>query len=257
MIQVIERSFRLIERLASDGCNTLDAMSNLTGINKGTLCNILKTLSELGYVEKNGRGSYRLTERFRELCNPPVWGEHEVFLMRHATDELANELKESVVISTLRQLRVEIIAQTQYQQPLMVNQVFYSKLSLYTSVSGRVLCSFLPEASRKKLFQVCGAPDEQWDNAGTPEQFETATGEVRRNGSSVMTNLRIGIKSFAIPVCDGAGDLCASLGVTIPLSRVPERGWESILPALERVGVKLSRRIAAEGFSARNFISLP
>ena len=48
MIQVIERVFRLLEELSLDGEVSLDSLARISALNRGTLCNILRSLIELG-----------------------------------------------------------------------------------------------------------------------------------------------------------------------------------------------------------------
>ena len=47
MIQVIGRVFAILEELSLDGEVSLESLARITGLNKGTLCNILRTLIEL------------------------------------------------------------------------------------------------------------------------------------------------------------------------------------------------------------------
>ena len=55
MIQVIGRVFAILEELSLDGEVSLDSLAGITGLNKGTLCNILRTLIELGYIRRSRR----------------------------------------------------------------------------------------------------------------------------------------------------------------------------------------------------------
>ena len=255
MIQVIERAVKIIEELALDGEVPLESMVRLHNLNKGTLCNILRALVDLNWVEKCGRGNYRLSDRFRELCNAPEWDKRGIELMQQAATDLSRELRESTVISTLRRRRLVVVVQAQYQRELMINQViFYAKLSLYTSVSGRIICACLPPAERKAIYAQCAPPDGEFNGVKGFEGYESELAKIREAGISIMTNHTLGIKSFAVLVLDPSGAVCASFGLTMPLSRLPEDGGAGIVAALRHANHQLMRKLAAGGFTAGDFL---
>lgn len=255
MIQVIERAVKIIEELALDGEVPLESMVRLHGLNKGTLCNILRTLVDLNWVEKCGRGNYRLSEHFRELCNAPEWDRRGIEIMQRAATDLSMELKESTVISTLRRRRLVVVVQAQYQRELMINQViFYGKLSLYSSVSGRIICACLPPAERKAIYAQCAPLDGELRGVDGFDGYEAELAKIREEGIVIMTNHTLGIKSFAVPVLDPSGAVCASFGLTMPLSRLPADDGAGIVAALKRANHLLMRKLAVGGFSAGNFL---
>ena len=255
MIQVIERAVKIIEELALDGEVPLESMVRMHGLNKGTLCNILRTLVDLNWVEKCGRGNYRLSEHFRELCNAPEWDRRGVEIMQRAATDLSMELKESTVISTLRRRRLVVVVQAQYQRELMINQViYYGKLSMYNSVSGRIICACLSPAERKTIYSQCPPLDGELNGFDGFDGFEAELTKIREAGIVIMTNHTLGIKSFAVPVLDAAGAVCASFGLTMPLSRLSDDEGAGIVAALRRANHQLMRKLAVGGFSAGNFL---
>ena len=62
MIQVIDRVFNILEHLRDSQVLSLSCLAKRMGLNKSTLCNILKTMTDLGYVENDGSGNYRISE---------------------------------------------------------------------------------------------------------------------------------------------------------------------------------------------------
>lgn len=231
MIQVLTRTFAIFQELSRKGECSLEELACATRLNKGTLCNILRTLIELDCVAKSMRGCYRIGKGFYSLARNHTAEKYKETAQSIA-ESLAKELGESVVISTLRNDRVEIIsqAQAQVQHHLMVNpEIFYNNLSLYHSVSGRILYSFLPLADRMHLFEIYGAPLEQWDGYPDFYALEAAAEAIRADSLSVMTNLSEGIKSFAIPLYDHTGCISAALGVTLPIFRLPAEPEKTLL----------------------------
>ena len=149
MIQVIGRVFAILEELSLDGEVALDSLAGITGLNKGTLCNILRSLIELGYVRRSRGSHYVLTDRIRELAAPEIFTGEEQEKIRGTVRSLAEATGESGVLSILRGDRVSVVEQAQHQQPLMVNTgEIYAALSLYHSVSGRILLTGLTASQR-------------------------------------------------------------------------------------------------------------
>lgn len=70
MIQVIDRVFNILEHLRDSQVLSLSCLAKHMGLNKSTLCNILKTMTDLGYIENDGSGNYRISEKFKQLAQP-------------------------------------------------------------------------------------------------------------------------------------------------------------------------------------------
>ena len=56
MIQAIKRAFDVVELLADAETLSLKELASLSRMKKTTLCMILKTLAEMGYVRKQDHG---------------------------------------------------------------------------------------------------------------------------------------------------------------------------------------------------------
>ena len=240
MIQVIERVFTILEELSLDGEVSLESLANLTGLNKGTLCNILRSLIELGYVTRSRSSHYELTSRFRELVNGINFTENEKTLFRQAVESLAESTGESGVLSIMHGDRVAVVTQAQHPRVLMLNTMeFYAALSLYHSVSGRILVSHMGREARTGLCSRTGFPGSEWDDIGSFQELEKTCSKIRRNRISIMKNPKLGIISFAVPVF--WHDIVMSLGLTMPISRCPSAERRKIIDQLKQHADRLSR----------------
>ncbi|MBO4646972.1 MAG: helix-turn-helix domain-containing protein [Lentisphaeria bacterium] len=239
MIQVIGRVFGILEELSLDGEVSLDSLARITGLNKGTLCNILRSLIELGYVVRSRESHYALTEHFRELARTETFSAAELERMRKIVVSLAEATGESGVLSVLRGDRVAVVTQAQHSRPLMINPVeIYAALSLYHSVSGRILVAHLSPERRSSLVGRLGFPGEQWDGIDSMPALEKACRKIRREALSVMKNAEQGIIAFAVPVTRHGGFM--SLGLTMPLMRCSAEMRKRIPVLLREHAAKLS-----------------
>jgi DNA-binding IclR family transcriptional regulator len=258
MIQVIGRTFQVLELLSPNVGQTLDSLSQTTGLNKGTLCNILKTLTEIEYVEKHGPGSYRLSPKLLELTKPFSLDKAIEALGKRRTQIVAKETKESCVVCSLRENNVHIIAQTQYERNLIINAfAVYKDLSLYNSVCGRVLIAFLSKDKQKVIADSVGFPGTEWDNISSVDGFEKAAAGIVKDELIIMYNEEKEIASFAVPVFDNKQQICASIGVTAPIFRVRNTDVEEkIIKSLRLAALKMTKELIKENMSQNDFIKL-
>ena len=256
MIQVIGRTFQVLELLSPNVGQTLDSLSQATGLNKGTLCNILKTLVEIEYVEKHGPGSYCLSPKLLKLTTPFSLDKAIEALGKRRTQVVAKETKESCVVCSLRENEVYVVAQTQYERSLMINAFsVYKDLSLYNSVSGRALISFLSKKEQKIITDSVGFPGTEWNNISKVDDFKEATADIIKNELVIMYNEEKEIASFAVPVFDADKNICASIGVTAPIFRV-RGGEEIIIKSLRQAASKMTKELIKENMSKADFIQL-
>ena len=240
MIQVIERVFTILEELSLDGEASLETLAKLTKLNKGTLCNILRSLIELGYVVRSRSGHYELTSRLRELVNGIHFAEKEKTLFRQTVEALAESTGESGVLSIMHGDRVAVVTQAQHRRLIMLNTVeIYAALSLYHSVSGRILVAYMNQDTRNGLCLRTGFPGVEWNDIESFQELEKACLEIRQDGISIMENLKQEIIAFAVPVF--WNNMIMSLGLTMPISRCPSAERKKIIEQLKKHADCLSR----------------
>jgi len=256
MIQVIEKTFRILERAGVDSGAALADIAEITKINKGTACNILKTLVSLGYVEKTRAGHYRISEKFSALGRMAGKEDSIRALCSKFAAKLAEQTCESGVVTTLRENKPCILAQVQHQRRVMVSISNYRDLSLYHSVSGRILLSFIDRDRLSSIAASEGFPGGEWDRINSMKALLRATAAIRSEGFSVMENADDEISAYAMPVFDSDGKICAAIGLSIPIFRLDRNNRRKILEALRCNAVLMSEAVAANGFKQDDFIFL-
>lgn len=236
---------------------SLDAIAQSTKLNKGTLCNILKTMVALGYLEKCGIGSYQISGKFIALSRPFYRNETIVELSSRFAHSLSDQTQESGVVSTLRMGKVHILAQAQHQRQVMINFSYYKDLSLYHSVSGRVLLAYLDNTKSVEMTKAIGLPGKEWDNINTLEDLKKATATIRDAGMSIMHNPVHEITSYAMPVVDATGKICAALGLTVPVFRLGNNNESRIIESLRVNSREMSNTVAFQCLKQSDFMCVP
>ena len=235
---------------------SLNEITQATKLNKGTVCNILKTLVHVGYVEKTKAGHYRITRKILALSRPHTHEDAIKSFCEKFARKLAEETSESGVITSLRENNVCILAQAQHQRRVMISISTYKDLSLFHSVSGRVLLSYLDPSELATICDSTGFPGDEWNGIRTMKSFLQATSAIRKDGLSIMENPDDEISAYAAPVFDSSGKICAAIGLSVPIFRLDEGNKERIIQELCSNAQEMSKYIAAQRFRREDFMCL-
>jgi len=254
MILVIAKLFTVLELMRGGRELPMKQLAADAGMDKGTLCNLLKTLVHLGYVEKPGTGRYRMSAKFAELVRPVSVHEQIKLAGAGIVQRLAARTEESGVLSTLRQDGIAVLAQAQHPRRVMVQISKYDDLSLYGSVSGRVILAQLEWARVQALVKRAGLPKSgDWRGVDTLPKLKKALGEVSSAAPLATENPRLEASSFGLAIKDADGQVCAALALSIPSFRTTAAKRRELVSAL-RDGVReMEEVIRASGWKQADF----
>ena len=232
MIQVIGKVFNIMELLRDNQKLSLGLLAKRSGIHKSTLCNLLRTMTALGYIDNDGNGNYSISEKFKQLAMPLPQEKLLQNQCLHFCKSLADYTQESGVITTIRHNELSILAQAQHPRSLMLSMTIYENLSLYHSVSGRIILAFLTQPELDGIVKHYGYPGDKWNHIVNDDQLEEACRELRTAKISIMSNAVDGIKAFAMPIFDDQNKVCGAAGLTVPIFRLDDKKEKDILQAL-------------------------
>jgi IclR family transcriptional regulator, pca regulon regulatory protein len=156
MIQVVERIGKIIDILAENekGISLANIEKN-TGLNKGTLCNLLKSLTDIGYVEKSGSGIYRLGCKLREIAYPQFISDNLVDIANQYAKRLSRQTQESGLAVIRQDGELKIIAKYVYDQNIVINSQVFSCLPGYNTAIGYTFLAFDSAIDYKEVFNNC------------------------------------------------------------------------------------------------------
>ena len=252
MIRSIEKLFSILECLDRTRWTPLVRISRSVELPKATVCNQLKTLECLGYIENNGSGSYRLSGKFSRLGVERVPVDELEQLALDVCMELAARTGESAVIAVLNNSRISIAAQARHEQSFMVNLSVYRDLSFWRSTSGRVLLAYQSREELAKLIRRIGFPGTQWNDICDLDTLEENLRPVRNSGLAVMVNEKEHFTAWSCPFFDGAGVLCGAVGMTVPHQRLEGRD-EFMISELRRAAGVLEKQNLLAHFTAADW----
>lgn len=243
MIQVLQRAFSSIELLAERGRLGLKELSERTGVHKTTLCNILKTLVALGYVQKADAGAYELGDKFLFVANPWI-GRNAVQAVAAGYAQVLTDLTgASVAVSILHNGRMYIVAFTR-KYDIGANPATWRKNSLYGTATGRVLLAYLDDADLRGIAARKGLYREEDRDPPSADEVAATLREVRGRRIYLKPSDDGSVISAATPVYGPDGKVWAAICAHIPAGRFRGRAKAEALRNVERVADRMSAAIA-------------
>ncbi len=242
MIQVLARAFGILEGLSSKGSASVKELAVLTGLKKSTLCNILRTLLDLGCLTKTERGSYRLGPKLGEIARPQLQQDALARLGREAVLALADASGEAAQVVVLRDGERYIMAEGRSRRDLIVNTVKLG-ITAVGSATGRVLLAYQDEAALKEAVRKAQA--RGGETGESLSELKEALKKTRKDGLSENRPRDREVVGLGVPVFCGA-EVAAALGVYLPSVRFRGKHRTEVIELLRRAGKELSLRLSAE-----------
>jgi IclR family transcriptional regulator, KDG regulon repressor len=245
MIQVIHRALDILELLGSqpDGKFPLGEISQLLGLHPATCSNILKTLSERGYVERlPARGGYRLGN-LASSWKSAAEHDHKLSLVaRPVLQALSQELNETALIGVIRGSKRVTLECAAGNRDLQVRS--RQVRNVYETASGRLLLAYLPHQQQTAFVERIGLPEDHvWREVRSAEDLERALAAIRRH-KLARSHSPEHVVGLAVPVWR-EDEVVASVSVYLPEVRFASRRRNEIVAALREAGEEISRRLDA------------
>lgn len=254
MILVIQKMFRVLELLSGGREISIKQLALDTGFDKGSLCNLLKTTVDLGYLEKPSAGRYRLSRKFANLTRNISTQEQIAEAANKIVRRLAARTEESGVLSTLQGGGIVVLAQAQHPRRVMLRISNYEDLSLYGSVSGRVLLSHLGKDLLLALVEEVGPPKEtDWPMVTSPAKLYRELGRLKTSRVVTTENPDLEASSLGVAIKDSEESVCAALALSIPVFRMTSKKRQLMVSALEESAKEMEEVIKTRNWNQSDF----
>ncbi len=225
-VQSIERTFLLLDAL-SGGEQGVTDLAHRTGLPKSTVARLLRTLEEVGAVDRSREGGrYRLGGTLTRLAASAAQSSDLIALGRPHLNRLARQTGEDAGISVADGYRVHYLDQVDADQPVQVRNWTGELIPLHVVPSGQVMLAHWPEES---LAHYLARPLEVFTpkTETQPTRLRRRLAAIRRTGYGWgWEEFAEGINSVAAPVFS-EGRIAAALHVHGPAYRFPPDGGEA------------------------------
>lgn len=231
----LEKGLAIIEAFGLlRGPASLTELAELTGYTKASVRRCLLTLVKLGYAWQAGR-QFRLAPRSLRLGHAYVASNELTKVAQPILEITSERTRESASIAVLDAQDAVFVARSTHRRSLSTGLGVGARLPAYCSATGRVLLSEHSKEDLRFLLNRMSRP------ALTPH---TRTGlreilqeieRARTQGYAVCDEeLEIGLRSIAVPIRTGRGELVAALSLSVATSRMSrEQAIDRLLPELE------------------------
>ena len=230
-VQSVARALDILEAVAAAEEPGVTEIARSVGLHVATAHNILRTLSNHGYLE-NRNGRYRLGAALAKLVGP---GDHAGALPEYLqtwVERLSRETGEAASASVLEDGLARIVAFQPGTHALTIHfprRLWPNPLALAT---GRLLVAELPEGDWAAFL-----PGEA--DAEDRERWTERLRGIRRGGFSVFPQPEQ--VAIAFPVRNRSGRTFCAIGASLPASRATPDHCAAVFTAIRQTACEMSR----------------
>ena len=231
----LEKGLAIIEAFGiSRGPLTLTEAAQITGHTKAAVRRSLLTLCKLGYAVQSGR-QFRLAPRSLRLGHAYVASDALAKVAQPILERTSERTHESASIAVLDAQDAVFVARSTHRRSLSSGLGVGARLPAYCSATGRVLLSAMKPAEIEFLLNRMSRPALTPHTRVSIREILREIALVRSNGYAINDEeLEIGLRSLAVPVRTGRGELIAAMSLSVSTSRMTRDGAiERLLPELE------------------------
>lgn len=214
-------------------------------IPKSTAYELVRTLSEGGYVASSGKGSALFLGR--KLFELGMAYRSHVDLLRDGSqiaEELRNETGETVQLSVLENNLMMVILKEEGIRQLRIISNVGSRVPVNWAAAGRLLVSDMDDMALTSLLSATVRPAPTGRAVTDVKKLIAQIRRFRRQGYATELNeANEHAGCVAAPVVDASGRCIAALSIVAPEQRMIKKNRDSLIASVTAAANKLSRRL--------------
>jgi len=229
-VNAVETTLRIAQALQEHERIGVTELADEVGLPRSTVFNHLKTLEENEYVVNEG-GSYRLGCRFLKL-GAKARSYHDVQgVARQEMNRLARETGEiSALLIEEHGLGV-FLHRAEGEQAVHSDSYTGQRIYLHGAALGKAILASLPRERVDAIIDRRGLPALTANTVTDREALFEELDRIDTEGVAFDNEERLdGLRSVAVPISDGDGNVLASLSLAGPSSRVQAQRFEEGFP---------------------------
>lgn len=213
-VRSLERGLQILDCFSEGHLSlSLTEISDMTSLSTSTVERLLKTLTEMKYLEKNYQKKYSLGERMYKFMNILINHSNLKDISMPILTNLRDIYNETASIYITQGDNRVCIASVESHEPLRRTVLIGEVLPLKRGAVGEILLAWLPYTERKRIVGD--------DTYYTEDFFST----IRENGFAINDGIQEkGVFAIAAPIFDKEGANIAAISVSGPSDRLrPKR----------------------------------
>jgi len=209
---------------------TLSEIATALRANNTTATRLCYTLTELGFIQRDGQRRYHLTPKVLTLGHSYISGLAWYEVAQYYLEKLFREVQETVSLSILEGSEIIYVLRIRKRKYLPFDIQIGTKLPVYCTAMGKVLMAM---GSPKKTQSILKTLEFKSLTARTItrlDKFLEELDRVRKKGYGINDEeLSIGNRSVAAPILDEHGYAVAAIHIALPTTEHSRSQMEKIL----------------------------
>lgn len=231
----LEKGLAVVEAFGiAKGPLTLTQAAQITGHTKAAVRRSLLTLCKLGYAAQDGR-QFRLAPRSLRLGHAYVASDPLAKVAQPILEMTSERTRESASVAVLDAHDAVFVARSTHRRSLSSGLGVGARLPAYCSATGRVLLSDRSAAEVEFILNRMSRPALTPHTRTSMREIVKEIAKVRSHGYAISDEeLEIGLRSIAVPIRNGRGELIAAMSLSVATSRMTrDQLVEQLVPELE------------------------
>ncbi len=247
VVPSLERALQIIETMAQEPKSFgVTEISKILGFPNNNVFRILKTLVLHNYVTEKNR-QYRLSSKFLALGYSNLG---EVNLVEKSIDimrELRNEAKETVLLGTIIDTDGVVLEQVLGSYEIKFSIDVGHKFLLHTAAPGKAMLAYTPDEELNRILDTMKYERFNKRTIKNKSEMMKCLSDVREKGYAVDIAERIeGLHGVACPIINYLKYPVASIWITGPSERMPNKELEKLGSIVKHYALKISQRLGYE-----------
>jgi DNA-binding IclR family transcriptional regulator len=244
MVPVVRSTFRILEELAKNGPLALNEVTQRSGISKSTVFRILTTLTQLGYVVRDGERNYYASRTIGDL----VSNEASVKALRRAALPQMLKLRdlygETVNLGQLEFDKVVYIEVVPSEYALRFHERAGSTIFVHASGLGKAILAFSDEQSIESLLRGRELSLLTRNTITDSNELIAELKRIREGGFAFDRGETAALATcVAAPILNANRCASAALSISGPTSRFNPRKDSPVVESLLRATAEISKSL--------------
>jgi len=232
IIQSIDRALQIFELFNLEKPELgVTEISKALNIYKSNVHNILSTLAEKSFVEKNPKtDKYKLGIKFFELGSVVIKNMDLRRIAYPYIEKLSKEFNETVHLGILDKGRVVSVEREESDKSLCSHIEIGKRTPLHCTAVGKAIMAYLSEGEVSLIVKEKGLEKFTENTITTKEELEKELKKIREQGYTVDNmEHEEGVRCVAGPIRDYTGKVIASMSISGPAFRINESNVPNIV----------------------------
>src|SRR4249920_846860 len=234
----------VLEIVSSRGTAGITEIAKSLGSDKSRVVRVIKSLALRGYVTRaEASRRYRVGPKVSELCETYGQNSRLEIIARPALHRLRETFQGTAVLRVFDGYHVVTVASEESATILRICHRIGARYPLTIGAHSKVFAAFLPEPLVRRVLRT--QKDVTFTNKRVDiDRFIRDLRRVRRRGYGFSDeDIAKGVRTIAAPVRDVAGNVIATLGISLPSFELPKYKIEPSAKVIKAAAVAVSQEL--------------